>query len=137
MSLLDSIDFFKTLTPSERDNLALFCQERFLRSFETLFNEWDEATALYVVKSWKLKAYQNKPEWEVVLGYINAWEFVGEMAFFDWNITKKRMASIKSIEDTQLIVIMNSSMKELATKNKEVFDKIVNIIEDRKNKNNK
>lgn len=137
MSLLDSIDFFSTLTSSEKENLSLFCQERFLKSFDVLFNEWDEATALYVVKSWRLKAYQNKLEWEVVLGYIEAWEFVWEMAFFDWDNTKKRMASVRSIEDTQLIVIMNSSMKELAKKNKEVFDKIVDIIETRKLKNNK
>lgn len=137
MSLLDSIDFFSTLTSSEKENLSLFCQERFLKSLDVLFKEWDDATALYVVKSWRLKVYQNKIEWEIVLGYVEAWEFVWEMAFFDWNNTKKRMASVRSIEDTQLIVIMNSSMEELARKNKEIFDKIVNIIQTRKIKNNK
>jgi len=45
------------------------------------------------------------------------------------------MASVKSLEETVLIVIMNYSMIELARKRKDIFDKIVEIITTRKQKN--
>lgn len=136
MSLLDWISFFDTLSLIEKDNLSLFCQERFLKSGETLFQEWDEAVALYIVKSWKLKAYKDRSDWEKTLGLAANWEFVWEMAFFDWdNVPKRRMASVKAVEDTDLIVIMNYSIIELANKRKDIFNKIKQIIVDRKQKN--
>lgn len=136
MSILDWIQFFDSLSISERDNLSLFCQERFLKSGEILFNEWDEAVALYVVKRWKIKAYKDRSDWEKVLWMISEWEFVWEMAFFDWeNVPKRRMATIKALEDTDLIVIMNYSLLELAKKRKDIYDKITQIIVERKQKN--
>lgn len=39
MSILDSVGLFESLDSSERDTLSLFCQERFLRAGEVLFNE--------------------------------------------------------------------------------------------------
>lgn len=136
MSLLDWISFFDNLTYLEKDNLSMFCQERFIKSWEILFQEWDIATALYIVKKWKLIAYRKIIEWDKTLGYIEAWEFVWEMAFFDReNTPKKRMASVKALEDTILIVIMNYSITDLATKRKDIYDKIDNIIKERKLKN--
>lgn len=136
MSILDWIQFFDSLSVSEKDNLSLFCQERFLKSGEILFNEWDEAVALYVVKKWKIKAYKDRSDGEKVLWLISEWEFVWEMAFFDWdNVPKRRMASIKALEDTDLIVIMNYSLIELAKNRKDIYDKITQIIVERKQKN--
>jgi len=137
MSILEWIKFFDTLSSIERDNLSLFCQERFLKSGEILFNEWDEAIALYVVKRWKLKAYKDRSDGEKLLWTINEWEFVWEMAFFDWvdNVSKRRMATIKALEDTDLIVIMNYSLIELAKNRKDIYDKITQIIVERKQKN--
>lgn len=51
MTILDSIELFNSLTDSERETLALYCQERFIRSGEILFHEGDSAIALYIVKS--------------------------------------------------------------------------------------
>lgn len=136
MSLLDWISFFENLSSAERDNVALFCQERFLKTWEILFQEWDEATALYIVKTGKLRVFKERPDWDQTLGYVEQWEFVWEMAFFDWdNVPKRRMASVKSLEESILIVIMNYSMTELARKRKDIFDKIVEIITERKQKN--
>lgn len=39
MSILDSVGLFESLDSNERDTLSLFCQERFLRAGEVLFNE--------------------------------------------------------------------------------------------------
>ena len=45
------------------------------------------------------------------------------------------MASVKAIEETQLITIMNYSIQELANKRRDIFDKIIEVIEERKLKN--
>ena len=136
MSILSWISLFDTLSSTELENLALFCQERFIKSWEILFKEWDEAGAMYVVKLWKLKAYKERSDWEMLLWYIQNWEFVGEMSFFDGqDVPKKRMATVKALDDTQLIVIMNYSIVDLAAKRKDIYDKIVDIIKERKYKN--
>ncbi|MDD2565952.1 MAG: cyclic nucleotide-binding domain-containing protein [Candidatus Gracilibacteria bacterium] len=136
MSILDGISFFDNLSLQEKDNLALFCQERFLKAGEVLFKEGDEATALYIVKSGKLRVHKERPDGDQTLGYIEQGEFVGEMAFFDGeNIPKRRMASVKSLEETVLIVMMNYSITELARKRKDIYDKIAEVINDRKLKN--
>lgn len=134
--MFDNLEIFENLSQQEKDNLSLFCQQRCLKPQEILFNEWDDATAIYIVVSWKLKAYKIRSEGELTLWYIERGEFVWEMAFFDGeNIPKKRMASIKAIEDTELIVIMSYSITELANKRKDIYDKIISIIEERKLKN--
>ena len=136
MSVLDWISLFSSLTQNEKDNLALFCQERFIKNWETLFKEHDEATALYIVKSWKLKAYKDRSDGEITLGIVMPWEFVWEMAFFDWeNVPKRRMASVKTLEDSTLVVIMNYSIMDLSNKRKDIYEKIVRIIEERKQMN--
>lgn len=133
MTILEWISFFDNLSQTEKDNLSLFCQERHLKTWEILFNEWDEAVALYIVKNWKLKAYKDRSDWEKLLWNIWIWEFVGEMAFFDWdNTPKRRMATIMALEETDLIVMMNYSLLELANKRKDIYDKILKIIKDRK-----
>gem|GEM_PF-6046687 len=50
-------------------------------------------------------------------------------------MSKRRMATIKALEDTDLIVIMNYSLIELAKNRKDIYDKITQIIVERKQKN--
>ncbi len=132
MPILDSIELFESLTSSERETLSLFCQERLLRSGEVLFHEGDDAIALYVVKSGTLKAYQERSDGEKLLGYIGTNELAGEMALFDPDAPKKRMASVKAMDDVLLLVIMDYAILELSKKHHEVYQRIVDIMLKRK-----
>lgn len=49
--MLEDISLFDGLSDLEKSTVALFSQERRLPSGEILFNEGDDATAMYVVKS--------------------------------------------------------------------------------------
>lgn len=136
MSIFNWISLFDDLNISELSELALFCQERFLRSWELLFEEWDDATAMYIVKSWQLKVYKSRSDGLNILWNVQNGEFVWEMAFFDSNNTSnKRTASVSAIWDTQLLTIMNYSILDLAKKHKNIFDKIAIIIKQRKDNN--
>lgn len=66
---LDSISLFSGLSESERSTVELFSQERLIRSGEVLFNEGDDATAMYVVKSGRMKIYRERSTGEQLLGY--------------------------------------------------------------------
>jgi CRP-like cAMP-binding protein len=46
------------------------------------------------------------------------------------------MASVKALEDSELIVIMNYSIIDLSKKHKNIYDKIINIISQRRSQNN-
>lgn len=132
---LEGISLFSGLSEAERSTVELFSQERLVRSGEVLFNEGDDATAMYAVKSGRMKVYRERSTGEQLLGYTSSGEVVGEMALFDPDAPKKRIASVQAIEDTQIIVIVDYAILELSKKHPEVFEKIQNIIRVRNEEN--
>lgn len=136
--MFEWLEIFSVLTDDEKNKLSLFCQERFLKKWDILFKEWDEAIALYVLKQWKLRAYKDRSDGEKILWFIESGEMVWEMAIFDIMEHRQstRMASIKAEQDSFLIVIMNYSILELSKNNPIIYTKILDIINNRKEKNN-
>jgi len=129
MNILHWIKLLDDLSENDKSNLSLFCQEKTLKRGEVLFKEWDEANAMYILKSWsfEIRKYIN---WkEVVLWNVIAEELLWEMALF-WD-TNKRMATAISLEDSSLITILSFSIKDLANKYPLLLNKIKEIINDR------
>lgn len=135
MSFLDSIKMLSSLTNDEKENLALFCQEKYLNAWEQLFLEWDEATAMYFLAEWKIEVYKERAWEEIILWEIMAEEILWEMAIFGWEW--RRMASARAKEDTKLITILSFSVKQIAIKHPDLMVKIENIIKSREEKNKK
>lgn len=134
MGILDNLDLFSSLSEQERKSIEIFCQERTLSLWEILFNEWDDAVAMYIVKSGGLQAYT----YSWILWNIEQDWFVWEMALFA-EPQKRRMASVKSMSDkTTIIVMLYFSLIELEKKHPQIMDKIKNIVlkrnEENKNK---
>jgi len=135
-SMLDSLDILKTLTQQDRDNLAVFCQERYINKWDILFSEWDEWNAMYFLKVWKIEILK-KIDWEdVKLWQVVAEEVLWEMALFQ-STNKSRMATAIAIQDSNLIVILDFSMNELKSKHPQVIEKIKEIIQYRNSENTK
>jgi CRP/FNR family transcriptional regulator len=132
MSILNSVELFGSLNDAERNTLSLYCQERLIREGEILFHEGDDAVALYVVKQGSLKVYKDRSSGEIFLGNIGPGELAGEMALFDLETPKKRIASIQATEDSLLLVIMDYAILELSKKHPEIYGKIAEIIIKRK-----
>ncbi len=57
------------------------------------------------------------------------------MALFDADAPKKRLASIKAVEDTLLLVIVDYAIVELGRKHPAVYEKIWEVIRARQIKN--
>ena len=129
MSILDGIKILEWLTPVERVNLSLFCQEKTLNNWEVLFNQGDEANAMYILKTWSIKIFENIDGKEIVLWQVKAEELLWEMAVF-WD-SNTRMASAEAMEDCVMITILSFSVDELTQKYPEIRRKIESIISQR------
>ncbi len=126
--MLDEISLFSGLSDSEKSTVAIFSQERKIYAGDILIQEGDDATAMYIVKTGKLKTYRARSSGEVLLGFIHPGGIVGEMAIFDHTAPKKRQASVKAVEDTLLLVIVDYAIMELSRKHPLVFEKISKVI---------
>ncbi|MEK2646979.1 cyclic nucleotide-binding domain-containing protein [Bdellovibrio sp. BCCA] len=78
---------------------------RFLAANEVLIRQGDKGDFIYLVKSGKLKAYREEQGQEVLLGHIQAGEFVGEMSYING---EARSAFVMSVTDCELIEIPSS-----------------------------
>jgi len=107
----------------------MFCQQRRVASGEVLFRKWEESTSMYIVISWKLEVFDG----ERVLWFVKSWEFVWEMSLF--SEPKVRTASVKALEDTNVIVLLAFSIDQLGDKHPEILEQIRKVIEERKKKN--
>lgn len=74
----------------------------FLNPGDTLMKEGDAARFVYILKKGELQASTNKTGEKVILGSVNAGEFVGEMAYISG---EARSASITAMTDCELIEI--------------------------------
>lgn len=75
---------------------------RFLNENEIVINYGDKGDFVYLVKSGKLKAFREENGQEVLLGYIQTGEFVGEMSYING---EPRSASVISLTPCELIEI--------------------------------
>lgn len=129
MSLLFRLSTLDPLSDEEKNNLSLFCQEKFLNKWDILFNEWDDASAMYILETWKMEIRKNIWGKNTLLWEIKPEEVLWEMALFweQWT----RMATAKALEDSVLLVILTFSIKKLTFKHPELLEKIQKIIKDR------
>ena len=129
MSILDNVKILAELSVEEKTNLSLFCQEKHLDAWDILFNEEEEASAMYLLKEGNIEISRKLNGEKNILWEVNAEEILWEMALF-WDVNK-RMATATATSDCVLIVILSFSIKELTTKHPELLDKIKTIINDR------
>ncbi len=132
-NVLDWVDMLSGLYEKERDQLAMFCQEKFLEAGEVLFNENDEASAMYFLKKWGMEISKNIDWQKSVIWEVHSEEILWEMALF-WD-TDKRMATATALTDSTLIVILSFSIKDLAYNHPDLLWKIKMIINERNMKN--
>lgn len=80
---------------------------RFLSPQEHLLREGEKGDFVYLVKSGQLKAYRHESDNEVILGFVNPGEFVGEMAYING---EPRSANVVCMTDCELIEIRSDSL---------------------------
>lgn len=76
--------------------------------------------------------YKDRSDGENFVGHIGPNELAGEMALFDPDAPKLRMASVRATQDSMLLVIMDYAVIDLSKKHREIYQKIVDIIAKRR-----
>lgn len=127
--MLEWIELFSSLGEDSLNTLSMFCQQRRVLKGEILFRRWEESTSMYIVISGKLEVFDG----ERVLWFVKSWEFVWEMSLF--SEPKVRTASVKALEDTNVIVLLAFSIEQLWHKHPEILEQIRKVIEERNKKN--
>ena len=80
---------------------------KFCSKGEVLIHDGEAADFVYILKSGKMEAYKEKDGEEIILGEIQAGEFVGEMAHFNH---ENRSANVRAKEECELIVIPDETL---------------------------
>jgi len=125
--MLDGLKMLDDLSDEQKSSLEIFCQSRMLSAGEELFAEWDEANAMYFLKTGSLSVDKMIDGEQFHLNEVHAEEVIWEMALFGWN--HKRMAGATALEDSQLITILSFSVEQLTQQHPELLDRIKGLIE--------
>ena len=135
--MFDNLPIFSELPLTDRNILSLFCQERFLKAGEILFNEDDEGMAVYILKRGRLRIFKtaDNHQEETVSIITESGTIIGEMALFDDTAKHQHMASVMAEEDSELIVISDSAIVDFALEHPALLTHIKELINKRKKMN--
>jgi thioredoxin reductase/Fe-S-cluster-containing hydrogenase component 2/CRP-like cAMP-binding protein len=116
---------------SKIDDLADIVASAELRSFatgETLFNEGEEGDELHLVRSGSLTVSRYLGGREVVLSYVPAGKYVGEMGLLG---SSKRSATVKAAVPTETVVMKSAPFLSLLEKDKALKKQVQSQVEGR------
>ena len=103
--MFDDLTIFEWVTKKELETISNLAQNRFVKKWEYLFKESDEAIAMYVVLDWEIDLYKN---WNYIWTMRKDSMF-WEKAYLKW--FNKRLMSARAWENTVLIVMLYSSFE--------------------------
>jgi len=130
MNYFENIDLFSDLSQEDQISLSDFCQVQDLNSWDTLFKQWDDPQAMYVIVSGKMLVQKQPAWWEPKdVALLGDWDIVWEIAFFGNPPT--RNATVTAHEPSTLIVIIKFAMNQMLDKYPDLYENVKNIIEER------
>ena len=111
---LKSVDIFSNLSDGEIDKLDEIFLVRHYKKNEIIFRENYPHVVLYIIKSGKVKIYLNLRHEKVTIHDLGSKKHFGEIGFF---VETNRIASAIATEDTELIAIKHTDMKQFIKDN--------------------
>jgi len=127
-NVINSLELLNDMSYEEKKDLSLFCQERLVYKWDTLFSDGDIANSMYFLQKWSFWIFKNIEGKNTLIANVKAEEILWEMALFQ-SSDNTRMATAIALEDCVLIVMIDFSIKELSKKNPALLRKIQQIIE--------
>ena len=102
----DDNEFKRVLTKAFNIATGQTSQSEFtvskVTSGQIFLKEGDPAESVYIVRKGQMKAYKTVDGEEVVLGFINAGEFVGEMSYING---QPRSASVQALSECEVVEV--------------------------------
>jgi CRP-like cAMP-binding protein len=111
LKLLKRIPFLSALTPAHLREVYRLAQEVSLRAGEPLFSKRQDADALFIVLSGRIKIFADSAgKKRKTFAYLKEGEFFGEMALVE---DMPRTASAQAVEGSRLLLIRKSDFQRL------------------------
>lgn len=134
LEILKQIPFFSSL--KEEDSLYLYDKIKLMYYPKdyVIFKEGDLADKMYIIKSGQVKIFHKKNNYEEFIAVLGKNEFFGEMGLIS---KKSRLASCKTLTETECFCLDHSSLKEVLNKKPEIADMVSDTLIKRVKENRK
>ncbi len=121
------INFFADITDDELKLIADIVEKKEFKTGDTVFNDSDEGTGLYIIKKGEVKACKMTPDGELfTLMMMKDGDIFGEMSFLDG---RPRSATIIAVTDVESYIMNKADFDTLIEKYPMVTYKLMkNII---------
>lgn len=106
-------------------NERIILERRFVPKGTSIIKEEDDAYSAYLIQSGEVSVFTNKSGKEIELARLGAGEICGEMALI---ADDKRSASVRTVEDCNLIVITRSAFEEKLRNSDPTIRAVVNML---------
>lgn len=114
-SALKTLPLFSGFSESELEGIGALAASRVVPKNHVIFNNGDEADALYILASGRVKVFKiNDLGREAILAVLGSGDFFGEMSLFD---DQPRSASVQSLEACSLILLPKQAFLDLLRQN--------------------
>lgn len=115
LELLKNCYLFRDMTPDELTKLEPAVKVQKFNPKNELFGQGDEATSLYIIKHGSVHVLQKASSGDMIeVATLGTGSHFGEMAFLDG---EKRSATVEAIEQTEVLCIDYSALREILLKN--------------------
>jgi CRP-like cAMP-binding protein len=129
MNYFLDIELFSELSLEDQEQLSSFCQLQYISEWETLFSQWDEPQAMYVVLSGSFHVIKSE-NWRNSIVTVLKWgDVIGEIALLGEQ--DFRTATVVSKEASSILVIIRFSIEQIFSKYPNLYNRIKNIISER------
>jgi CRP/FNR family transcriptional regulator, cyclic AMP receptor protein len=130
--LLRQVPLFLSLRPEDTARLAELLQKRNFRKGDVLCRKGEEGNTLFMIISGKVKiARQSRSGEEVILAFLSAGDFCGEMALLDG---LPRSADAIAVEDSTLYILTRSDFLSCVINNERAVKSILSTLSKRMRK---
>ncbi|MDP4008561.1 MAG: cyclic nucleotide-binding domain-containing protein [Candidatus Peregrinibacteria bacterium] len=114
LPLLQKVPLFKDLNEEAHKEIIDKITMMYYPANYCIFSKGDTGDALYIVKSGKVRIFDDNANDIAVFGPFN---FFGEMALFD---DVPRMASVETLEDTEVVILKKEEFFKLVASNENI-----------------
>lgn len=118
-----SQSFLNTLNESELEILLEKGQKKSYPKNKLIIDDGDRSSSAYIINSGKVKVFLSDDQGkEIVLSYLEAGEYFGEMALID---QEERSAAVMTVEDSELTEISQKSFRECLRAHPELAERMM------------
>ena len=119
---LGTVPIFTDLGKRERIQLESLVHIRTYKQNETVFEEGDPGSGMYIIRSGRIQVFSRRDDEEFEIARLGSGDFFGETTL---TAPANRTASVRTLEPTQLLGLFRADLLELTKKQPAIACKIL------------